>query len=88
MVADEGAGVPGEFIPQLFERFARADKKKSKASAGTGLGLSIVRGLAEAGRGRAWFEPNRPTGARFGVSFPLSGAVASLGALAPDGKSA
>lgn len=55
-VRDHGPGVPPEFAPRLFEKFARADKKKSRATGGTGLGLSIVRGLARANGGEAWFQ--------------------------------
>lgn len=69
-VSDRGAGVPKDFEPHLFEKFARADPKTSRSTEGTGLGLSIVRGLAVASGGRAWYEPNRPTGAVFGVRIP------------------
>ena len=55
-VRDHGSGVPPDFVPRLFEKFARADKKKSRATGGTGLGLSIVRGLARANGGEAWFQ--------------------------------
>jgi signal transduction histidine kinase len=71
LVADSGPGVPPEFRPRLFEKFARADRKTSKATQGTGLGLSIVRGLARAAGGDAWYEPNAPTGSVFGVRLPV-----------------
>lgn len=71
LVADSGAGVPAEFRPRLFEKFARADRKTSKATQGTGLGLSIVRGLARAAGGDAWYEPNTPAGSIFGVRLPI-----------------
>jgi len=70
VVKDQGVGVPREFTQSLFGKFARADKKTSKASDGTGLGLSIVRGLALAAGGRAWYEPNSPHGAAFMVELP------------------
>ncbi len=66
-VSDRGEGVPEDFIPRLFDKFARADKKMSKATQGTGLGLSIVQGLARAMGGDAFHEPNFPTGATFGI---------------------
>ena len=68
-VADHGHGVPPEFRPHLFDKFARADKKMSKARQGTGLGLSIVRGLARSSGGDAWFE-ERSDGACFVFSLP------------------
>jgi signal transduction histidine kinase len=73
LVSDRGPGVPTEFVPQLFDRFARgpADARPDMPS-GTGLGLSIVEGLAHAHGGIAWYEPNVPSGARFGVRLPAA----------------
>lgn len=71
-VADQGAGVPEEFVPRLFGKFARAETADTRAQRGTGLGLSIVRGLAEANGGRAFYEPNRPHGSCFVVRFPAA----------------
>jgi signal transduction histidine kinase len=69
-VCDAGEGIPPEFEPQLFEKFAQASTGSTRGASGTGLGLSIVRGLARANGGEAWFEPNQPRGAVFGVRLP------------------
>ncbi len=69
-VLDHGPGVPPEFLPRLFARFARANVPSTKAEKGAGLGLSIVRGLAEANGGQARYEPNVPTGSCFVVCLP------------------
>lgn len=69
-VLDHGPGVPPNFVPRLFGKFARADTPATKAQKGTGLGLSIVRGLAEANGGLAHFEPNVPKGSCFVVELP------------------
>ena len=69
LVTDHGAGVPAEFIPRLFEKFAQAQVTEG----GTGLGLSIVRGLARAQGGEAWYQPAEPEGAAFGVRLPSDG---------------
>lgn len=74
-VCDHGTGVPDEFIPQLFERFARASSAASVVQ-GTGLGLSITRGLAAAQGGDAWYEPHQPNGACFVVRLPTPDALA------------
>jgi signal transduction histidine kinase len=69
-VRDHGVGVPADFVPHLFEKFARVDKKKSKAVQGTGLGLSIVRGLARANGGDAWYEDHNGAGTCFAFRLP------------------
>ena len=71
-IRDQGEGVPPDFVPRLFERFAQAPGV-AQAHRGTGLGLSIVRGLAQAHGGDAWYEPNEPRGACFGVRLPRAG---------------
>lgn len=71
-VRDCGKGVPEEFRPRLFGRFARSDAAKASGVTGTGLGLSIVQGLARANGGDVWYEPNVPHGSVFGVRLPAS----------------
>lgn len=68
-VSDNGEGVPEEFVPKLFGKFARADTESTRQQQGTGLGLSIVRGLARANGGDAWYEPHLPNGSCFAVRF-------------------
>lgn len=71
-VIDEGDGVPEEFVPRLFGRFARAEMARSrKGVQGTGLGLSIVAGLLHANDGDAWYEPGDPRGSRFCLRLPF-----------------
>jgi signal transduction histidine kinase len=68
-VGDDGDGVPADFVPRLFGRFARSDRARAGIP-GTGLGLSIVAGLARANGGDAWYEPGEPRGACFCLRIP------------------
>ena len=69
-VADNGAGIPEEDLPRIFERFYRVDKARSRAAGGTGLGLSIVSDTVKR-RGGTVEAANRPGGgAVFTVRWP------------------
>ncbi len=74
-VTDTGPGFAAEFLPRAFERFARADGARTRAStsSGSGLGLSIVATLAEA-HGGTVTATNRPGGgASVQVLLPMGG---------------
>ncbi len=51
-VSDSGPGVPPEDIANIFNRFWRGEKSRSRASGGAGLGLAIARQLTEAQGGQ------------------------------------
>lgn len=46
-VQDFGQGIPGEFLPHLFERFTQSDAPGNRRHGGLGLGLSIVKHLVD-----------------------------------------
>jgi PAS domain S-box-containing protein len=46
-VSDHGPGIPEEFRPRMFQRFAQADSSSSRKQGGTGLGLCIAKGIME-----------------------------------------
>lgn len=47
-VSDTGDGIPQEDLPQVWDRYYRADKAGGRKNAGTGLGLAIVKSVLEA----------------------------------------
>lgn len=70
-VTDTGPGIPDEVQPVLFERFARADTSRSRATGSTGLGLAIVAAVVQAHDGDVTFS-SKPGETVFRVSLPLS----------------
>ena len=69
-VEDNGIGIPPEELSNVFKRFYRVDKARSRAAGGTGLGLSIVSDTVSR-RGGAIRAENVPGGGtRFIVTMP------------------
>jgi len=69
-VTDDGPGIPPDLLPDLFERFTRADTARSHAAnaASTGLGLAIVDAVVAA-HGGAVLVTSRPGMTRFTVAL-------------------
>ena len=72
-VFDNGPGIPSEFHSQIFERFFRTDKARSRAesdSSGAGLGLAIARWIAEAHHGQLVLARSDNSGSTFTATLP------------------
>jgi signal transduction histidine kinase len=70
IVADTGTGIAPEHLPNIFERFYRADSARARATGGAGLGLAIVKQLVEAQGGRVQVESTLGQGTTFSIKFP------------------
>jgi signal transduction histidine kinase/ActR/RegA family two-component response regulator len=72
-VSDSGAGIPHEFLPYVFDRFAQAENTGRSKYGGLGLGLAIVRHLTELHGGTVRADsPGDGLGATFTLTLPLS----------------
>jgi two-component system, OmpR family, sensor kinase len=73
-ITDDGPGIPPELLPDLFERFTRADTSRARdldaAGKSTGLGLAIVDAVVVA-HGGSITVTSRPGMTRFAIFLPL-----------------
>jgi two-component system OmpR family sensor kinase len=69
IVEDSGDGVSADFVPSLFERFARSEGSRGRGT-GTGLGLAIARSYARAHRGDLVYCGEEGRGAAFELVLP------------------
>jgi signal transduction histidine kinase len=69
-VADDGEGIPEEYVARVFDRFFRVPGRERK---GTGLGLAIAREIVQAHGGRIGVESAPGRGSRFYFTLPASG---------------
>lgn len=70
-VKDNGAGIPKQLLPRIFEKFQRLEGSYVKDTVGTGLGLYIVREIIKAHGGRVWVDSQVGKGSTFSFSLPL-----------------
>jgi PAS domain S-box-containing protein len=69
-IRDTGVGIPKEDLNQLFERFYRVDKDRSRVTGGSGLGLAISRQIVEMHGGSISVESEVDVGSVFEVRLP------------------
>ena len=67
-VADTGCGIPSEHVPNVFDRFYRANAARN--ATGTGLGLSIVKSIMQTHDGTVTVQSNLRQGTMVTISFP------------------
>ena len=67
LVADTGAGIPREIIPDIFEPFVT-----TKGELGTGLGLWIVKGIIQSHTGTITVRSKVGRGTVFRIDLPIA----------------
>lgn len=70
-VSDTGIGITAAELENIFDRFYRADKARSRGSGGAGLGLAIGRWIAESHGGSIMAHSTPGAGSKFCVVLPL-----------------
>ncbi len=70
-VIDTGIGIPESEVSQIFERFYRVSKERSRKLGGTGLGLAIAQWVIQAHEGRIDVKSAVGAGSEFVTSFPV-----------------
>ena len=89
-VRDNGAGIPPEFLPYLFDPFRQADQaSSSRSQEGLGLGLALVQRLTELHGGYVTCESDGvDRGATFRVYLPLRRDSGTRGAVGTQASAA
>lgn len=67
-ISDNGAGIPKEDLPFIFDRFYRADETRGKTSGG-GLGLAIASQIVEGHGGSIWAKSIQGQGTHIMISL-------------------
>ncbi|HEY4390749.1 MAG TPA: HAMP domain-containing sensor histidine kinase, partial [Paenibacillus sp.] len=70
-VEDTGIGIAEEDIPNIFQRFYRADKTRSRQEGSSGLGLAITNRIIAMHGGRIEVESELGKGSVFRVILPM-----------------
>ncbi|MGL4738412.1 MAG: PAS domain-containing sensor histidine kinase [Cellulosilyticaceae bacterium] len=69
-VNDDGIGIPGERLENIFEKFTQINNRFTKVGEGSGLGLYLVKSFAAMHNGTVLVESELGIGTRFTVCIP------------------
>lgn len=69
-VEDNGAGIPSDILPRVFDRYFRGTGSTGSAESGSGLGLAIVRGIMQLHGGTATIASEPGKGTTINLAFP------------------
>ena len=69
-VRDTGIGIAAQDLPNVFERFYRADESRARVTGGSGVGLAIVKAAVEGHGGKITVDSVKGKGSCFRVELP------------------
>ncbi len=83
-VSDNGAGIPVEIQPFIFDLFTQGPRPERRVAAGLGVGLSLVRTITQLHGGSvAVYSPGSGSGSEFSVTLPRLAGTSSTPAAQP-----
>lgn len=68
-IHDDGPGIPADLLPNVFQRFTRADTARNRSTGGAGLGLSLAQSIAQAHHGTLTLT-STPGNTNFTLALP------------------
>jgi two-component system phosphate regulon sensor histidine kinase PhoR len=71
-VRDAGVGIPADKVGQIFQRFYRVDRARSRDMGGTGLGLAIVKHIVQLHGGQVSAQSELGKGTTIRFTLPVS----------------
>lgn len=77
-VRDHGCGIPPEYEPRMFLRFAQADSSNTRKKNGSGLGLFIAKQMTEQMGGQIGYMPTEGGGSTFWIRLPRATTEAAI----------
>ena len=71
-IKNDGAGIPEEEVPHVFEKFYKSDRSRGLDKSGMGLGLFIVKTAIDNHKEKITVESGTNKGCSFTFTLPLS----------------
>ena len=71
-IKDYGIGIPKKEIENIFERFYRVDKARSRETGGSGLGLHIAKSIIKLHKGEIKINSKEGSGTTVELFLPIS----------------